>query len=143
MNYDTVDAHLPAAGALHRAVLPMAWYLAWCAQHQLLSDVAVQAAGDSLLRLRYREISPGEFFVPLAAGELEASLFSSAGQQFTEQHYAAFLEHVNALFGEALYRQQDNWDTYALVAPFLSARLHGKTRATNKEQEGRWWKFWK
>ncbi len=125
MNYDTVDAHLPAAGALHRAVLPMAWFMAWCAQHQMLSEQAVHTAGDSLMRVKYREITPGEFFVPLAAGELAAGLFNSAGQQFAEQHYAAFLQHVQAVFGERLYRQQDNWDTYAQVAPFLSAQLHG------------------
>ena len=140
MNYDTVDAHLPVAGALHRAVLPMAWYMAWCAQHHMLSEVAVQAAGDSLMRLKYREISPGEFFVPLAAGELEAKHFNPQGQQFTEAHYAAFVEHARQLFGNTLYQQKDNWETYAQVAAFLSARLHGKPA---KSQGAHWWKFWK
>jgi len=143
VTYDDVDAHLPMAGALHRAVLPMAWYLAWCAQHDLLSQTAVVAAGNNLLRLRYREITPAEFFVPLAAGELSAQLLTSAGQQFTQRYYADFLQHVQQHFGERLYQQADDWQVYAQVAPFLSQRLFKPAPNRVKSLKERGWKFWK
>lgn len=137
--YDSIDEHLPMAGAVHRAVMPMAWYLAWCAQHDLLSQSAIETAGDSLMRLRYREITPGEFFVPLAAGELEAHLLNAQGCEFTELHYAEFIAGLRAEFGDRLYRMADNWDTYSLVAPYLSQRLFEPQVQAGR----RWWKFWK
>lgn len=119
--------------------MPMAWYLAWCAQHDLLSQSAVDKAGDSLVRLRYREITPSEFFVPLATGELDAGLFNTAGQTFTDKHYAGFVESLRAEFGDRLYRMADNWNTYSLVASYLSQQMFQAQAAADKP----WWKFWK
>lgn len=139
MTYDTIDAHLAQAGSIHTAVMPMAWYLAWCAQHDLLSKRAVEMAGDSLTRLRYREITPSEFFVPLAAGELTPGLLNTAGQEFTDKHYAGFVESLRAEFGERLYRMADNWDTYSLVASYLGQKMFQAQADANKP----WWKIWK
>jgi hypothetical protein len=139
MTYDSIDAHLPLAGAMHRAVMPMAWYLAWCAQHDLLSQTAIESAGDSLLRLRYREITPVEFFVPLAAGELEAHLLNAAGRKFTERYYAEFMASLRDEFGDRLYRMADNWDTYSLVASYLSQRMFKPEASADRP----WWKIWK
>lgn len=137
--FDSVDAHLPQAGGIHRAVMPMAWYLAWCAQHDLLSESAIDEAGDSLVRLRYREITPSEFFVPLAGGELDAQLLNAQGCEFTQRHYARYIEGLQAEFGDRLYRMADNWDTYSLVAPYLSQQLFGPKASTGRH----WWQFWK
>ena len=127
---------MPSAGALQRAALPIALYVAWCARHDLLSDAVGAEAPERLLRLKYQDLSPCEFFVPVLHGELRTEHLSAAGRAFTERSYEAYLAHFHALADEP-YALPDDWDTYAKVAPWLSERLVARPL---KEA---WWKFWR
>ena len=48
----TVDDYLQEAGALNKAMLPLGFLLAFCAQHRLLSQEFTQQRADQLSSVR-------------------------------------------------------------------------------------------
>ena len=51
----TVDDYLQEAGALDKAMLPLGFLLAFCAQHRLLSQAFTEQRADQLSSVRLQE----------------------------------------------------------------------------------------
>jgi len=141
MSYDTVQRHLPAAGSIDRAAVPLGLYLAWCANLKLLSDEFEAANEFLLLRLRYREITGSELLTVGCGGELAPDVLSAAGRAFTEGYLDGYLDDFRSVFGEDIYDVEDSWTEYDRLAPVLTRRLLAP--ATRRGGERRWWQIWR
>ncbi len=142
--YDDLDRHLAEAGSIDRAALPMGLYLAWCANHQLLSDALLEQAAALVLRVRFREATGGELAVAGCGGVLRPEHLSAEGRAFTEFYYSDYLDDLRGTFGEPVYELQDDWDHYDRIAEVLTRRLMVFRKAGQTEQgDRRWWKFWR
>ncbi|MFV2091088.1 MAG: hypothetical protein ACC642_10540 [Pseudomonadales bacterium] len=151
MVIDDLDRHLPAAGSIERAVVPMAMYLAWCVNLQLLDSDFQSDHEGQLLRLRYREISPAEFLTTTCGGHFSSALLNPEGQRFTDGYYQDYLRDFAATFGttlEGVYAVNDDWATYDQIARVLTRRIMASksaSRSGNYAEKGRrkWWQVWR
>jgi hypothetical protein len=144
---DDLDRHLPAAGSLDRAAVLPGMYLAWCANLQLISGRFQQEHESALLRLRYRELTPAEFFTATTGGTLEFTHLSPGGQAFSRIYYPGYVEDCRRLFGTNPYGAKDDWPHYDRIAPVLTRRyMDWKDRGRRGDGNGsvsagirRWW----
>lgn len=123
---DSLDAHMQSAGAPDRAALHMGVFLAWCANHDLLSHSCRRQHADLILKTRVRELNGSELLVRMAAGRLDTSLLSEAGRAFAERYYHDYLgDYVEVLGLDPAhpYGDFDAWDAYDQVAPVLTRHL--------------------
>ena len=150
MLYDDLGRHLPEAGSMERAAVPMGMYLAWCANLQLVSPRLAEEAEQLLLRVRYREATGSELLVAGCAGELRGRWLSEDGRRFTDEYYPRYLDDFASVFGGDVYDVRDDWAHYDEIAALLTkrymrsngARAYG-ARAPGTQRPGRrWWRFW-
>ncbi|MDH3641243.1 MAG: hypothetical protein OES38_04060 [Gammaproteobacteria bacterium] len=148
MVYDDLDRHLPEAGSIERAAVPMGMYLAWCANLQLVSQRLTEQAEQLLLRVRYREVTGSELLVAGCAGELHSRWLNAEGCRFTDEYYAQYLADFASVFGGDIYGVKDDWAHYDEIAAVLTRHyMHGTGRRSAGRSAGRggerkWWKFW-
>jgi len=141
---DDVGRHLPAAGSFDRAAVPLGMFVAWLAQHQLLSEALCEAAGSLVTRVRFREITGSELLLSGCGGALEAEHLSAEGLAFTEHYYERYLDDFRNVFGADVYAVRDDWDHYDRLAPAITAALMGfRGRGRRRAAEEKWWKFWR
>lgn len=142
---DDVGAHLPGAGSLERAAVPLGMYVAFLAHHGLLSDALQQQAGSLVTRVRFREITGSELLIAGCGGELRDDHLSAEGRAFSRVFLGDLLDVLRDTFGADIYAVADDWDQYDRLAPRLAAALlafRGGQRAGGGD--GRpWWKFWR
>ena len=150
MVIDDLDRHMAEAGSIERAAMPLAIYFAWCGNLHLFNPAFQQEHERALLRLRYREISPAEFFTATTGGAIESTVMSDDGRAFTEAHYDDCLEDVRTTFGTDVSSVADDWAHYDLVAPLLTRRFmmaqRGETVSRDNGNSGRrarWWQVWR
>jgi hypothetical protein len=151
MLVDDLDHHLAEAGSIERAAVPMAMYLAWCANLHLLDSDFQSTHEAPLLRLRYREISPAEFLTTTCGGRLTTSELNDQGRRFTEAHYADYLGDFRGLMNGEPYSAADDWGTYDRIAAILTRRLmtgneSGSSRGSSKRgrsEARKWWQLWR
>jgi len=141
---DDVGRHLPQAGSFDRAAVPLGMFVAWLAQHQLLSEALSDSAGSLITRVRFREVTGSELLLSGCGGALEAEHLSAAGLAFTEHYYARFFDDFRDVFGDDVYAVDDDWAHYDRLAPRITAALmdfrgHGRQRHAGEK----WWKFWR
>jgi hypothetical protein len=138
---DDIDTHMGAAGAIERAALVPGMYLAWCVNLQLVSQAFTEGFEREMLRVRYRDLSPGAFFVKATGGSLTAAQLSERGQLFAQHYYATYRAGVVP----ALYDAKDDWDTYDTIAPSLTKAYYAFADGGHKvAQSGRhWWQVWR
>ena len=141
--YDELDRHLPLAGSIDRAAVPMGMYMAWCANHQLLSDALQDQASNLVLRIRFREATGSELAVAGCGGVLRPEHFNGEGRSFTEARYADYLADFRMVFGDAPYDVKDDWDHYDQIAPVLTRRLMSFRNDVPTDGGRSWWKFWR
>lgn len=145
--FDDVARHLQAARSFDRAALPLGIYLAWCANHDLLSDALRQHAEALVLRVRFREITGSELAIAGCGGVLAAEHLNAEGQAFTARHYQDYLQAFADLFGPDPYAGPDDWDRYDRIAPWLTRVLMASRghipAAAPEDARQRWWKFWR
>lgn len=150
---DDLDRHLPAAGSIERAAVPMGMYLAWCANLELL-DPAFRATHESaVLRLRYRDLTPAQFLTATCGGRIDESVLNEEGRAFTRAYYDRYLEDFRATFGAEVYAVADDWPHYDRIARLLTRRYLGEFRGMTGDKrsadrgaadDGRkWWQFWR
>ena len=149
---DDLDEHLPEAGSLDRAALPPAMFLAWCGNLQLVSAGFVEAHQSLLVRLRYRDLSPAEFFTAATSGSIDPVDLSPEGQAFARSYYPRYLEDLRLVFGPDIYETRDDWTNYDLIAPQItqhfmawkgSAKRGHKQRRSNPGAGRKWWQRWR
>ncbi|MBK81291.1 MAG: hypothetical protein CMQ43_10335 [Gammaproteobacteria bacterium] len=142
---DDVGQHLSGAGSFDRAAVPLGMYVAFLAQHGLLSEALQDRAGTLVTRVRYREITGSELLIAGCGGELRADHLSAEGRAFSGAFLGDFLDVFRDTFGADVYAVPDDWDHYDRLAPRLAAALmafRGGSRAA--ADDGRpWWKFWR
>ena len=143
MIFDDVGRHLDEAGSIERAAVPMGMYVAWCANHSLLSAPFAERAATLVLRVRYREVTGSELAVAGCAGVLAGEHLSEEGRAFTEHYYPGYLAEFRAEFGSDPYGVEDDWGHYDRIARRLTRALmefrgHGRDGAG---AERPWWRF--
>jgi hypothetical protein len=138
---DDIDTHMSAAGAIERAALVPGMYLAWCVNLQLLAADFAREFERETLRVRYRDLSPGAFFVKATGGCLAETQLSERGRLFAQHYYATYRDAVVP----ALYDAKDDWDTYDTIAPTLTKAYYAFADGGHKvAQPGRhWWQVWR
>jgi hypothetical protein len=139
---DDIDTHMAGAGAIERAALVPGMYLAWCVNLQLVSTDFAREFERETLRLRYRDLSPGAFFVKVTGGRLSEDQLSERGRLFAEHYYAIYR-------GETvrwLYASNDDWDTYDAIARGLTKAYYAFADDGHKVARPggkHWWKVWR
>jgi hypothetical protein len=150
--FDDLSRHLPVAGSIDRAAVPLGMYLAWCANHQLLSSALQDEAAALILRVRFREVVGSELLVAGCGGRLRPEHLNAEGSAFSEAYYGRYLDDFRATFGSEPYGVEDDWEHYDRIAPLLTRRLMafragsagGGTSGSGRQGgERRWWKFWR
>lgn len=140
MTYDDVANHLADAGSFDRAAQPLGVYLAWCANHRLLSEALSEQAAPLLLRLQMRDVCGSELAVAGCGGSLEDRHLNSEGRAFTAEHYRGYLEAFLHSGSEDPYDSSDCWARYDRIAPLLTRRLmefRGEIGGSRP-----WWRIW-
>ena len=145
---DDLDRHLAQASTIDRAAVVPGVFLAWCANLDLLDRGFVQAHERELVRVRMRDMTPGEFFVKTAGHRLGLELLSESGRRFAIDHYPDYpAEFANAVgvARDAIYSVKDGWDAYDQVAKPLTAAYYAFARAGHKPHAERkhWWQIWR
>lgn len=151
---DDLDRHMAEAGSLARAAAPLGMYLAWCANLQLISGTFQQAHEDALLRLRYRELTPAEFFTATTTGTLALSMLSPSGADFSRAYYHRYLEDCRSTFAGDPYDVRDDWPHYDRIAAVLTrhfmawkdggraGRIYPPGNSERLGRRSRWWRWW-
>lgn len=155
--FDDLDRHLAAAGSFDRAALPMGLYLAWCANHQLLSRDLSERCAALIVRVRMRDASGSELAVAGCHGRLDGSHLNAEGCAFSARRYADFRALLESRYGAELYAEGDDWARYDEIAPQLTRwlreargdsgdgeppqRLPWQRNRTRAPRRG--WKFWR
>ncbi len=142
MLIDHLDRHREAAGSLARAAVVPGMYLAWCGNLHLLSADFQQANQPALTRLRYRDLSPAEFFTATTAGAVEAGYLSEEGRRFAEHYYPAYLGDLREVLGQDVYGAKDDWETYDRIAALLTRRFMAWKQG-GADGRRRWWQVWR
>ncbi len=122
---DELSTHLNAAGAPDRAAMHIGVFLAWCVNHDLVSEQLKRQHADLLLRVRVRELDGSELLVRIAGGQLKPDMLCSKGQKFAHNYYHEYLADYAQALGldpECPYGVDDSWSAYDLVAPILTRR---------------------
>ncbi len=142
------------AGSLDRAAVPPGMYFAWCANLQLVSGRFQQDHEDALLRLRYRELSPAEFFTATTSGALVLEQLSPSGAAFSRAYYHRYMDDFRATFPGDPYAVRDDWPHYDQIAAVLTRhfmawkdggrarKLHPPGNGERLSQRIKWWRRW-
>ena len=139
---DDINTHMAAAGAIERAALVPGMYLAWCVNLQLVSVEFSREFEREMLRLRYRDLSPGAFFVKATGGRLADDQLSERGRLFAEHFYADYRAETVGW----LYDSDDDWDTYDAIAPGLTKAYYAFADDGHKVARPgirHWWQVWR
>ena len=142
MIIDDIGTHMAVAGAIERAALVPGMYLAWCVNLQLLSNDFAREFERETLRLRYRDLSPGAFFVKVTGGRLSDDQLSERGRLFAEHYYATYRADAVGW----LYDSNDDWDTYDAIAPQLTKAYYAFAddgHKVGRPGDKHWWKVWR
>lgn len=123
----SVDDYLPDAGALDRALLPLGFVLAFCAQHGLLSQTFLQLRGEQVSSVRLQE-GPVTALFAVHGGTLYVSDFSPRGLQFLQNYLPRLPEDFADLFGADCYGIKDDWSNYQRLANVMIRHLLGQPK---------------
>lgn len=147
MLVDSLESHLAEAGSIERAAVPMAMYLAWCGNLHLLAPGFQETHAAALTRLRYRDMTPTEFFTACTNGNLDGNLLGDEGGAFTADYYPRYLADFRDTFGSDPYAVEDDWDHYDRIAAVLTDRFmrwkQGGKRESARAGGRRWWQVWR
>ncbi|PTR24912.1 hypothetical protein C8K36_107168 [Rhodococcus sp. OK519] len=131
--YDDADWHyggdfpddLPnEAGATH-----IGMFATWC----LLTGFAGESVEDELEPLDSREITPGAFLMTVLDEKFVSDDLTADGNAFAVAYYAGQNEdsrylddYVDAFdtTADEIYRVEDSWETYDVIAERIGARFH-------------------
>ena len=131
---DSIDRHLVEGNSIESAAVIPGIFIAWCVNMGLVNPAEFVDVERAVVRLKYREITGGEFLVAALGGELREEHLSNNGVMFARRWYAPFLEEASVRLGEM---PEPQWSTYEQMSPWLTERL-----LSRKSGRKKWWRFW-
>jgi hypothetical protein len=144
--YDDIDRHMAAAGGIERAAVPLGFFVAWLVNLQLLSPEFQRRAGDDLVRVRMRDLTPGEFFIKRCHGRFTSAELNERGRHFVESYYADryFMDFADIFElplddSGAIWGVEDDWHNYDKLAPTLTRRFFAAGRNPPPKPRGKGW----
>ena len=132
---DQLSAHLEAAGAPDRAAMHIGVFLAWCVNHELISEQVRRRHGGLLIKVKLRELDGSDLLLRIAGGQLSEDLLSEAGRKFARAYYGDYLGDYAAALGldpERPYDVEDSWGVYDQIAPLLTRKQRDRQRSPAK-----------
>lgn len=145
---DDIGWHVDVARSLDRAAVMPGVFFAWCVNLNLIDRAFLEEHEREVLRLRYRDLTPGEFFVRAAAGRLALGHLTERGRSFARDHYEDYPAEFASAMGvaiDAVYDVKDSWDSYDAVAKRLTAAYFAFAHAGHQPHAKRrhWWQVWR
>ena len=131
---DSIDRHLDGGNSIESAAVIPGIFIAWCVNMGLVNPAEFVDVERAVVRLKYREITGGEFLVAALGGEFREEHLSNNGVIFARRWYAPFVEEASVRLGEM---PEPKWSTYEQMSPWLTERLLGRKSGRKK-----WWRFW-
>ena len=110
-------------------------FLAWCVNMGLHHEALAEREARAVLRLRYREITGGEFLVSACGGSLDDQALSAAGLAFANAHYRDFEQ---AVAERVAGRLEDRWSHYDRLVPWLMERYMGRPPKVRQRRRIEW-----
>ncbi|WP_409301265.1 hypothetical protein [Pseudomonas sp. KCJK8993] len=136
MKYDDASWHYggdfpsdlpPSAGATHIGL-----FLAWMLLNGFASEELEEDAAEELAQLRSRKLDGREFLFKMLDERLYDEDFNAEGNAFAAAYYAGKdsnvrysddYEQLLAPIPDTIYRVENSWSNYDLLAPVLDGRL--------------------
>lgn len=113
-------------------------FLTWCVNLGLISDEFARREEIRIMRLKYRDITGGEFLVSACGGTLDEDMLSAKGMSFARDHYKAFELAVSELIEIPI---EDGWAHYDRMAPWLTEKFLGQERSRKRATKQGWWRW--
>lgn len=135
MIVDAVGRRMADGCAVDEAAALPGLFLAWCVNMGLHHPALVEREPRAVLRLKYREITGGEFLVAACGGTLDDQALSAAGLAFARTHYRDF-ERVAG-------RVEDGWSHYDRLVPWLMERHMGRKAPRVPKRRRIEWRPWR
>ena len=132
----TVDDYLQEAGALNKAMLPLGFLLAFCAQHRLLSQAFTEQRADQLSSVRLQEGQVTTLFAAHGA-TLYTSDFTPQGLDFVRGYLPQLSADFAQTFGPDCFDIEDEWSNYQQLADLMIRHLLGQPRSKTRSR-GLW-----
>ena len=129
----TVDDYLQDAGALDKAMLPLGFLLAFCAQHRLMSQQFLQQRAEQLSAIRLQEGQVTTLFAAHGA-TLYTSDFTPQGLTFVHNYLPQLSADFARIFGPDCFEIEDTWSNYQQLADVMVRCLLGQPRAKNRSR---------
>ncbi|MFZ2509540.1 MAG: hypothetical protein WAW85_00390 [Gordonia sp. (in: high G+C Gram-positive bacteria)] len=131
MTYDDAGWHSDTAADLglgeEASATHIGMFFAWLAVHRQTAPGYTDTAA-----LLARTITPGAFVIERCDGQIDPSMLTDRGQDFTAAIYEAYMEAyepIAASLGDGeSYAAPDGWGTYDAVAPLID-ELHARWSA--------------
>lgn len=111
----------PENGATHIGMI-----FAWLAERELIAEECISQIKHQLASIRKQEITPGKFALDAFDGKLLSEDLSSLANKFLLSYYADYFSDYSQSFwdeGDTIYHVQDSWETFKVVAAFLTQRF--------------------
>jgi hypothetical protein len=144
-DYSTEEQPLPKG----HAATHIGMFLAWAAQHQLLSDSHEQQSAPLVAQLRARQISGRQFFEAACREQFAEKDLNVEGNAFAEHYYRNAAGEKGVYFADyrkvlasglpSFWHVADTWDNYQRLEPVITQRYE----AWRSPPKKRWWQFWK
>ena len=132
----TVDDYLHEAGALDKAMLPLGFFLAFCAHHRLLSQEFTRQRAEQLSAVRRQEGQVTTLFAAHGA-TLYASDFTPQGLVFVRGYLPQLYADFAQTFEPACFEIDDDWSNYQQLANVMIRHLLGQPRSAHTSR-GLW-----
>ena len=126
----SVDDYLQEAAGLDKALLPLGFLLAFCAQHRLLSHEFMQQRAEELSSVRLQEGRVTALFA-VHGGTLYEADFNSQGLNFLRKYLPQLADDFVQTFGSDCYEISDNWVNYQQLANVMIRQLLGRPKGAS------------
>ena len=135
MIVDAVGWRMADGSAVDEAAALPGLFLAWCVNMGPHREALAESEAGAVLRLKYREITGGEFLASACGGSLDDRALSAAGLAFANAHYRDF---ERAVAVRTAGRLEDRWSHYDRLAPWLMERYMGQPPKARKVRRIEW-----
>lgn len=122
-------------------------FLAWAANHRMLSDLVEHSAGRVVARVRIRDLRGSELLGTVCHGELTTEHLNAAGNEFARRYYtqdaqvgyrAAYARAIDeerslGLSRDSLTSADGEWALYDRLAPEIMRAQRGPAQSAQPQ----------